>query len=410
MLSFEQKLRNYAEIAVKIGIGLKPGQRLLVLSPVDTAPLARLVVEEAYKAGARLVDVLWSDDAVQLSRFEHSTIDNFDEVSTVNMNIQMEYAKNGDPILSIRATDPSLLKHQDPEKVSKYNLAFSKSRKPYLELVQVNAFSWTLISAPIQSWAASVFPDTPAEEQQDKLWDAIFAATRSDLENGLEAWQEHIKALAHRSATLNSKNYTALHFKSAATDLTVGLPEGHYWESAQNPNRNGELFCANIPTEEVFTLPHRERVDGTVRSTKPLTYMGQLMDGFEITFKDGKVVDFKAEQGEEALRKLVSTDEGAARLGEVALVPTSSPINRSGIFFYNTLYDENAVCHIALGSAYRHNMHGGVDLTTEEFKARGGNESIIHVDFMIGSDDMDVDGILPDGTREAVMRQGEFVI
>ncbi|GEM49204.1 aminopeptidase [Deinococcus cellulosilyticus] len=410
MLTFEQKLRNYAEIAVKIGIGLKEGQRLLVLSPVETAPLARLVVEEAYKAGARLVDVLWSDDAVQLARFQHSRIDNFDEVSNLNLSVQMEYASKGDPVLSIRATDPNLLKGQDPEKVSKYNLAFSKSRKPYLELVQVNAFSWTLISAPIPSWAASVFPDVPAEEQQDKLWDAIFAATRADLENGLQAWQEHIVALDHRAKTLNGKNYSALHFKSTATDLTVGLPEGHFWESAQNPNRAGDPFCANIPTEEVFTLPHREKVDGVVRSTKPLTYMGQLMDGFEITFKDGQVVDFKAEQGEDALRKLLATDEGATRLGEVALVPTSSPINRSGIFFYNTLYDENAVCHIALGSAYRHNMHGGVDLSTEEFKARGGNESLIHVDFMIGSDDMDVDGLLPDGTREPVMRQGEFVI
>lgn len=410
MLTFDQKLRNYAEIALQIGVGLRAGQRLLIMCPVEGAALARVVTEAAYAAGARLVDVLFEDDAVLLSRFQHGRVGSFEEVPSWRTGIQLDYARTGDPILSIRATDPHLLKGQNSEKVSAYNVALSTSRKEYLEHVYGNSFPWTIVAVPIPGWAASVFPDLPAAEQQERLWEAIFRATRADRPDGLDLWNAHIKALGARAALLNSRQFSALHFKGPGTDLVVGLPENHSWECALHHTTRGHPFFANLPSEEVFTLPHREKVDGVVRSTRPLTHMGQLINGFEITFKNGKVVDFKAEQGEDPLRKLLTTDDGASHLGEVALVSASSPIQQSGIFFYTTLFDENAASHLALGQAYPGNLKGGLELDGNAFEARGGNRSMIHVDFMIGSENMDVDGILLDGAREAIMRLGEFVV
>ncbi|GEM44625.1 aminopeptidase [Deinococcus cellulosilyticus] len=409
MLTFEQKLRNYAEIALHIGLGIQPGQRLLITCPIDGAQLARKVTELAYQAGACIVEVLWEDDAVLLSRFQHSSIQNFDEVSWWRGQIHLEYAQSGDPILSIRASDPGLLKGQDPEKVNTLQMAVQASRKEYLKHVYGNTFPWSIVAVPIPGWSSSVFPDLPAAEQHTRMWDAIFAATRADQPDALELWREHIAALGMRAAALNAKQYTALHFRSAGTDLMVGLPENHSWESALHHTTSGLPFFANIPSEEVFTLPHREKVDGVVRNTRPLSHMGQLIDGFELTFKNGQVVDFRAKQGEDALGKLLATDEGATHLGEVALVSASSPIQQSGILFYTTLFDENAASHLAFGQAYPGNLRDGQDLSPEAFQARGGNRSLIHVDFMMGSEDMDVDGILLDGTHEPVMHHGEFV-
>ena len=410
MLTFDRKLRNYAEIALQIGVGLKAGQRLLIMCPVEGAALARVVTEAAYAAGARVVDVLFEDDAVLLSRFQHARVGSFEEVPAWRTQIQLDYAREGDPILSIRATDPGLLTGQDAEKIRAYNVALSTSRKEYLEHVYGNTFPWAIVAVPIPGWAASVFPDFSTAEQQEKLWEAIFTATRADQPDALDLWNAHITALGKRAALLTSRQFRALHFKGPGTDLEVGLPEGHSWESALHHTIRGQPFFANLPSEEVFTLPHREKVNGVVKSTRPLTHLGQLINGFEITFRDGKVVDFKAEQGEDALRKLLATDEGASHLGEVALVSASSPIQKSGIFFYTTLFDENAASHLALGQAYPGNLQGGLEMDGTAFEAQGGNRSMIHVDFMIGSENMTVDGILPDGSPEAIMRQGEFVI
>ncbi|WP_135229803.1 aminopeptidase [Deinococcus fonticola] len=409
-LSFEEKLTNYARLAVRVGLGVKPGQRVLVQAPVDTAPLARAVVREAYAAGASFVDVRWDDDDVQLARFELAPDGTFDTISKWRVDAEIETAEAGGAVIAIRATNPNLLGNVDQGRVATHQRAWATYRKPYSAQVMTNRLNWNLISAPIPGWAALMFPDASEPEAVQQQWDAIFAATRADQSDPVAAWQEHLANLKRRREVLTGKQYAALHFKGGETDLTVGLADDHVWGGGSADTPAGVTFTANIPTEEVWTAPHRERVDGVVVSTKPLSYQGVLLDGIRIEFKDGRITSATASQGQETLQKMIETDEGSHRLGEVALVPHSSPISRSGLFFYNTLYDENAASHIAIGAAYRFNVKGGVDMTSEQFRAAGGNDSLTHVDWMIGSADMNVDGITKDGSHEAVMRNGEFVI
>lgn len=409
-LTFEEKLQNYARLAVRVGLGLREGQRVLIQAPVDTAPLARAVVREAYAAGASFVDVRWDDDDVQLARFELAPDGTFGTLSKWRVDAEIETANAGGAVLAIRATNPNLLGGVDAERVATHQKALAAYRKPYTEQVMTNRLNWNLISAPIPGWAELMFPDSNADEAVEKQWDAIFAATRADQPDPVEAWQEHLANLKRRREVLNAKQYAALHFKGGETDLTVGLAEDHLWGGGAADTPGGITFTANIPTEEVWTAPHRERVDGVVVSTKPLSYNGTLLDGIRIEFKDGRITNATADKGQTTLEKMIDTDEGSHRLGEVALVPHSSPISRSGLFFFNTLYDENAASHIAIGNAYRFNVAGGVDMNVEDFNARGGNDSLTHVDWMIGSGEMDVDGVLKDGSREPVMRAGEFVI
>ncbi|CAM4053409.1 aminopeptidase [Deinococcus marmoris] len=409
-LTFEEKLQNYARLAVRVGLGLREGQRVLIQAPVDTAPLARAVVREAYAAGASFVDVRWDDDDVQLARFELAPDGTFGTLSKWRVDAEIETANAGGAVLAIRATNPNLLGGVDAERVATHQKALAAYRKPYTEQVMTNRLNWNLISAPIPGWAELMFPDSSVDEAVEKQWDAIFAATRADQPDPVEAWQEHLANLKRRREVLNAKQYSALHFKGGETDLTVGLAEDHLWGGGAADTPGGITFTANIPTEEVWTAPHRERVDGVVVSTKPLSYNGTLLDGIRIEFKEGRVVKATASKGQTTLEKMIDTDEGSHRLGEVALVPHSSPISRSGLFFFNTLYDENAASHIAIGNAYRFNVTGGVDMNVGDFNARGGNDSLTHVDWMIGSGEMDVDGVLKDGSREPVMRAGEFVI
>ncbi|MFC4426802.1 aminopeptidase [Deinococcus navajonensis] len=409
-LTFEEKLRNYARLAVRVGLGVKEGQRVLVQAPVDTAVLARAVVREAYAAGASFVDVRWDDDDVQLARFELAPEGSFEQISRWRVDAEIETAEADGAVIAIRATNPNLLAQVDAQRVATHQRTVAAYRKPYTAQVMTNRLNWNLISAPIPGWAALMFPDASAEDAVEKQWDAIFAATRADQPDAVEQWQQHLADLQRRRETLTHKQYAALHFQGAETDLTVGLADDHIWGGGAADTPGGITFTANIPTEEVWTAPHRERVDGVVVSTKPLSYNGVLIDGIRIEFKDGRVTGASARQGEETLRQMIDTDEGSHRLGEVALVPHSSPISRSGLFFFNTLYDENAASHIAIGSAYRFNVRGGVDMSLEEFNAAGGNDSLTHVDWMIGSGDMNVDGLTKDGQREPVMRAGEFVI
>lgn len=409
-LSFEEKLRNYARLAVNVGLGIRSGQRVLVQAPVDTAQLARLVVREAYAAGASFVDVRWDDDDVQLARYELAPDGTFDQLSKWRVDAEIETANAGGAVIAIRATDPNLLGGVDASRVASYQRAWATYRKPYSQQVMTNRLNWNLISAPIPGSARLMFPDASAEQAVEKQWDAIFAATRADQPDPVGAWQGHLADLKHRRELLTDKQYSALHFKGGETDLTVGLADDHIWGGGSADTPGGITFTANIPTEEVWTAPHRERVGGVVVSTKPLSYQGVLIDGIRIEFAGGRIVKASATKGEATLLKMIETDEGSHRLGEVALVPHSSPISRSGLFFYNTLYDENAASHIAIGAAYRFNVRGGVDMTPEQFQAAGGNDSLTHVDWMIGSANMDVDGIAKDGRHEAVMRAGEFVI
>lgn len=407
-LSFEEKLQNYAELAVKVGLGLRAGQRLLVRAPVESAPLVRLIAASAYKAGARLVDVMWNDDAVTLARFNYAPRDSFEEFPTWQADALIKIANEGGAVLSIHATDPDLLKEQDPDLVALVQRVGQTHLIPFRRKVMSDELNWSIISLPIASWAAKIFPGSPPEEQIASLWEAIFTVCRIDRSDPVAAWQQHVAGLSARKDYLNAKRYTTLKFTAPGTGLTLGLPDHHIWHGAQSQTPAGITFIANVPTEEVFTLPHKDRATGVVSSTKPLSYGGVLIEDFSLTFAEGRVVKVTAKKGEAVLKKLIETDEGSARLGEVALVPHSSPISQSGLLFYNTLFDENASNHVAIGRAYRFCVAGGPAMSDKEFAAAGGNDSLAHVDFMIGSAAMDVDGITPEGVSEPIMRAGEW--
>ncbi|MCS7039438.1 MAG: aminopeptidase [Caldilineales bacterium] len=410
---FDRHLQTYAEILLKIGLNLRAGQRLLITAvrtdgvPIEAAPLVREVVRQAYQMGSPFVEVIWGDEAVRLARFRYAPADSFAYYSSWHSEALREHTNRGDAVLNVTADNPTLLEGIDPHRLATARRAVLEHMAPYFQNVTRNVMNWLVAAAAVTGWAEKVFPDLRGEAAVDRLWDAIFQACRVYEPEPLAAWQRHIAGLKARGAYLNARRYDALRFRGPGTDLTVGLAEGHMWQGAQNTAANGVTYTANIPTEEVFTAPHARRVEGVVRATMPLNFGGVLIADFSLEFEGGRVVALRAGQNEDALRRLVETDEGAARLGEVALVPHSSPIARSGLLFYNTLFDENAASHIALGRAYRDCIAGGEKMSDEAFAAAGGNDSLEHVDFMIGSGEMDVDG-LRNGVSEPVMRGGEW--
>jgi len=415
MSSLEPSLANYAELIVRVALNLRRGQRLLIIGPLayggvstEAAPLVRHITDSAYRAGARYVEAVWGDEALTLTRFAHAPVESFDEFSRWLPKALVEHVDNGDATLSIFANDPDLLAGQPTDRVTSMQRTSSRSLQPFRERISRNDINWAVVAAASTKWAAKVFPMLPAESQVPRLWQTIGRLCRLDRPDPVVEWQKHIAALASRAAHLNARHYKELRYTGPGTSLAIGLPDGHLWISARSDARNGIPFTANIPTEEVFTMPHKDRVDGVVRSTKPLSYGGTLIDDFSVRFERGSVVEVRAARGEEMLRKLVETDPGSARLGEIALVPHSSPVSQSGLLFYNTLFDENAASHVALGSAYKFTMLGGDEMSEADFEAAGGNLSATHVDFMIGSGQLDIDGVLPDGSSEAVMRKGEW--
>jgi len=410
----QELLKKYAEAVVKVGLNLRAGQRLIITNATarGVPPAGRALVHEvtkaAYAAGARYVDVIWGDEEMLRIRLQHAPADSLNEYPKWHVSGIMDMIKNGDALLAISANDPDVYSGLDPERVS----AMQKSHLENYEEVSIkvsrNAINWCVVASASPAWAAKIFPNLKPEEAEERLWQAIFETTRADRPDPVAAWQEHIQNLKKRSSYLQGKSYSALHYKGPGTDFTLGLPRGHKWISAQSLAENGVVFTANMPTEEIFTLPDRQRAEGTVAATFPLSYAGSLIEDFSVTFENGRIIKVNAKKNEAILQKLIETDEGARRLGEVALVPASSPIATRGHLFYNTLFDENASCHIAIGRAYRFTLTGGEELTEEEFIAAGGNTSLNHVDFMIGSNQMDIDGIKEDVTREPVMRQGEW--
>ncbi len=406
--TFEEKLENFATLVVRVGLNLQRGQQLTVRAAVETAPFTRRVVEKAYQAGAPLVNVIWSDDAVTLARFQNAPKDSFELFPEWSRDAMLAAAARGDAILTVHAADPELLKDQDPESVATVQRVTQTEMRPFTEHIMNSDLNWCIVSVPIPSWATKVFPDATPEVAERKLWNAIFTTVRADRDDPVAVWQRHLENLEARRAYLTDKQYRALHYRAPGTDLTVGLAENHLWLGGTQPTKDGVVYVANLPTEEVFTMPHFERVDGKVSNTLPLSYAGNLIDGFELTFEGGAVVDFRAERGAEVLERLLDTDEGARRLGEVALVPHSSPISLSRILYYNTLFDENASSHLALGRAYRFNVAGGTEMSEAEITAAGANDSLTHVDFMVGSENMDIDGVTSRGEREPVMRGGEW--
>ncbi len=409
-MEFERNLERYAEVIIKIGVNVQPGQRVLITPWVENADFVRLLTEQAYKAGASFVDVMWEDERLRLTRFEYAPRDSFDLHSDWPTAAFVEAGKRGDALIRMNMADPTLLLEQDPSLVKVFQKTQYQQLQPYLQLVRSRGINWVGIGVPTKRWAAKVLPDVPEGERIRKMWEIIFEMCRiSTTDDPLAEWERHIANLAARSAYFNEKKYSALKLTGPGTDLWVGLPEKQRWLSARMASKAGIPSVVNIPTEETFTAPHRTQVNGTVRATKPLNVRGMMyIDKFSLTFKDGKVVDAKAEVGDEHLHNLLETDENASYLGEIALVPHSSPISQSGYLFSSTLYDENASCHIALGSAYRFSFEGGEEMTPEEFEDAGGNNSLIHTDFMVGSENMDIDGITSAGKAEPVMRGGEW--
>lgn len=410
----QELLRKYAEAIVKVGLNLRRGQRLIITNATarGVPPAGRALVHEvtraAYTAGARFVDVLWGDEELMRLRLQHAPGDSLGEYPTWQIKGILDMIKNGDALLSIYANDPDVYKGLDPERVGAMQKSHLENYQDVSINITRNAINWCVVASAAPAWAAKMFPDLTPREAQEKLWQAIFETTRIVEPDPVAAWGVHIQKLRRRADYMQAKKYTSLHYRSEQTDFTVGLPYGHKWISAQSLAENGVIFTANMPTEEIFTLPDRQRADGVVASTFPLSYAGSLIEDFTVRFENGKIVNVTAKKNEAILKKLVDTDEGSTRLGEVALVPASSPIARRGHLFYNTLFDENASCHIAIGRAYRFTLIGGEELTDEEFATAGGNTSLAHVDFMIGSPQIDIDGIREDGTREPVMRSGEW--
>ena len=410
-LSFEEKLDRFAEVAVRVGLNLGKGQELLISAPLEALPLVRRITEHAYKAGALLVTSFYSDDPSVLARYQYADDASFDHAAQWMADSMAAAFRSGAARLAIAGANPALLAKQDPAKVSRANIAASKAGKPAMELITKHAINWSIVAAATPEWAKLVFPGEEVDVAVARLWDAIFLASRVTGDDPVAEWKQHGLNLKKRVDLLNKKRFHSLHFKSqdGTTDLTVGLADDHLWAGGGGEAGNG-IFCnPNIPTEECFTTPHKDRVDGFVRASKPLSHQGTLIENITCTFEGGKIISATATAGEDVLSRLISTDDGARRLGEVALVPHSSPIAQSGVLFWNTLFDENAASHIALGQAYATCLIGGEKMQQDELTALGANSSLIHVDWMIGSGAMDVDGVNADGTAEPLMRAGEWV-
>jgi aminopeptidase len=414
-LEFEKNLEKYAEVIVKIGLNLQPGQRLLIGgptsynygTPIELAPLVRLITEKAYKIGARFVEVFWDDEEIRKIRFENAPKDSFKEYPIWRLDCQYQFGIGGDAVLLFAAYNPDLLKGHDPESMLTSFNTYAKHRNPFSELISKSAVNWTAISAPVDGWAEKVFSNVPKKEQKLKFWDVIFEICRIKHKNPLDVWERHISQLMARSNYLNQKQYVSLHLDAPGTHLTIGLPKDHRWGSARFKTQSGIDFVGNIPTEEVFTTTHKDQTEGVVTSTKP-RHTDVIIDEIRLTFSKGRVIEATAKKGEEMLQKLLDTDEGARRLGEIALVPHSSPISQSELLYYNTLIDENASSHIAIGRGFRFALKNGEKMSNEEYIKAGGNISNIHIDFMIGSEKMNVDGITKKEEKEPIMRNGEW--
>ena len=402
------KLDRLAEVAVKVGLRLQPGQDVLLTAPTAALPLVRKIAEHAYKAGAGLVTPIFSDEEMTLSRYRFAQEQSFDRAASWLYEGMSKAFSANTARLAIVGDDPMLLSGQDPAKVARASKANSIAYKPALEKIVTFDINWNIVAYPSLSWAKQVFSDDEDDVAVAKLANAIFAASRVDNDNPIAAWEKHNATLRTRTEWLNGQRFKALHYSGPGTDLTIGLADGHEWEGGASTAKNGITCNANIPTEEVFTTPHARRVEGHVVSSKPLSYQGSLIDNIAVRFEEGRIVEARASRGEEVLNKVLDTDEGARRLGEVALVPHSSPISKSGLLFFNTLFDENAACHIALGQCYSKCFVNGDKLTPEQIAAQGGNKSLIHIDWMIGSDQIDIDGIHSDGRRVPVFRKGEW--
>jgi aminopeptidase len=409
--NFENKLVEYAKLIIKIGVNLQKGQPLLVRAPIDGADFVRILTKEAYNSGASDVHISWSDDYLTRLKFDNAPMSVFEEYPGWKADSEEYYAKKGCAFVSIKSTDPYLLQGVDPNKISTFNKVAALATKHIMKYTMNDLNSWCVVSIPTVGWAKVIFPGLSDEMAVSKLWDAIFTATRMDRDDPQAAWKEHIAELEKNVTFLNAHKFTKLHYTASnGTDLVVELPKGHIWTGGGGENASGDYFVANMPTEEVFTLPNKYGVNGVVYSSKPLNRSGNLIEDFKLVFKDGAVVEYEARKGEEFLKEIFDMDEGAKRLGEVAIVPFSSPIEKAGFLFYNTLFDENASCHFAFGKAYPTTIESGTKMNDEELDGHGVNDSLTHVDFMIGTNDMMIVGESESGEKTVVLKDGEWAI
>ncbi len=400
-------------LVVQVGNNIQPGQRLVIRAPLEAAPLVRLVARKAYQVGASLVDVQWSDDLTTLERLQHSQEAFLSEISESAFRVGDETVERGDAFLAILANDPAVYANAEPSRVATMIKAVGARSKKRLEAFGAGMVNWSIVPYAVPSWANKVFPHESPEVALEKLWNAVFMVTRADQADPVTAWKTHLHDLEARRDFLNTQKLRRLEFRAPGTDLQIELPELHRWEGGSgrtsNPRHGQSItYVPNIPTEEVFTMPHRFGVNGTVRATRSLGYSGQIIDGIAMTFKDGKAVAASATTNEATLHQLLASDEGAKHLGEVALVAESSPVARSGLLFHETLFDENAACHIAMGRAYAYTLHNGTAMNPAQLLENGANDSQVHVDWMIGSKDMDVVGIRADGTKLELLSAGQW--
>lgn len=408
-MDMKKMLEKYAKLAVKKGVNLQKDQVLLVNSPIECVDFARAIAKVGYEEGAKEVVVHYGDQNIQRLKLEHASIDTLKNVPNWVSESYNSYAREGCCVISISASDPDAYKGIPMEKIS----AFQKSRqvalKEYYDYSMSNKIRWTVVSVPTEAWALKVFKGSSSEEAVNKLWDVIFDVVRLNNDDPIKAWDEHNENIDKKLDFLNKYKFKKLHYtNSQGTDLTIELPEEHIWLGGSEKCNSGIEFNANMPTEEVFTLPKRDGVNGIVTSSKPLSYGGNLINNFSLTFKDGKVIDYTAEEGYDALKELLESDEGSNYLGEVALVPYDSPISNSNLIFYNTLFDENAACHLAFGKAYPTCIINGDNLSSDELMSKGANDSIIHVDFMIGTKDLDIVGYTSENKEVKIFTNGNW--
>lgn len=410
-MNMEEKLREYAKLLIEVGLNVQKGQTLVLTCPVDCAYFARLCASAAYDVGCREVVLRWRDDALNRERYLRADDAVFDEFPLWQQQMMNGYAESGAAFLSIAASDPEALRGVDPERLARASRAESAIR-PYMDAIMSNSCPWCVASVPIPSWAKKVFPGRSESEAMEKLWEAIFAAVRiGGTGDAVARWREHVALLRARVEKLNALHFTSLHYQnSLGTDLTICLPEKHLWSGGSCNCKAGVPFVANMPTEEVFTAPLREGMDGIVYAAMPLVHNGNIIENFHFVIRGGKIVEVHAETGEDILKSAIGEDEGASYFGEVALVPYDSPISNQKLLFYNTLFDENAACHLAFGEAYPECVEGGEEMSREELRAAGLNDSNTHVDFMIGTDDLSITGTTADGREVQVFENGNFAL
>lgn len=407
-MTFKANLEKYADITVKVGLNIQPGQTLWINAPIHTPELVRLITKKSYEAGAKHVFVEWQDDVITQLKYKMAPDEAFEEYPMWRAKALEDIAEQDGAYLYIDSSDPELLKEVDGKRLSAFSKAAGAALVKWREAMNTYKMTWSIIAVPSVAWAKKVFPDLADQDAIDALWNAIFEATRVNQDEPIQKWLDHNATLREKREYLNQKQYKKIHYRAPGTELTVELPDKHLWKGGATNTLQGNPTNPNLPTEEVFVSPRREGTQGVVRSTKPLSYQGNLIEEFTLKFENGRIVEYQAEKGYETLKNLVELDEGAHYLGEIALVPHDSPISNSNLIFFNTLFDENASNHLAIGRAFATCIEGGTTMTKEELAQAGLNDSITHVDFMIGSGQMDIDGELADGTREPIFRNGNW--